>query len=349
MSMRPPPPIVERLLIGLFIVGALGLFLWTNAHRPRVLVLQSYDTGYIWSRDVATGIRRELDHQAFYSVRWHYMDLKRHPWPEFKENAGIQARRAIDKFQPDVLIAVDDDAQQYAAKFYTDHPRTRIVFAGLNGDMEKYGYDKATNVTGILERKQLAALERAIADTGIRAPDGKAPRLVVLGDRSGSVKEDVEHMEAFRWTAVRYGGARLVGSYDEWQQTVAGLKDEADILVTTNYRRLTRQKGSRELVPPEEIVTWTEAHSPRPLIGTNGFYVEDGGALAIGTSGYEQGEVAAKAAIRIIENKVAPRAIPVIATSQFVVYMRPALMKRRDLRLPPLYEAFARATNNYFE
>ncbi len=340
---------IERALIGLFILCTLGVFLWTNLTRPRVMVLQSYDTEYVWTRDVNTGVRRVLDTHSFYSARWHYMDLKRHPWKEYKETAGTQARRAIDEFQPDVLIAVDDDAQKYAARFYVDHPKTRIVFAGLNGDMEPYGYDKAGNVTGIFERKQLAALERAIADTGIKATDGKAPRVVVVGDRSESVKQDVEHIDEYKWSSVRYVGAHLVGSYDEWQKMIGGLKGEADIVITTNYRRLTRTADSRELVSPAEVVKWTEEHSPIPLIGTNGFYVEDGGTIAIGTSGYEQGEVAAKMAVRIIEDQVAPKSIPVLATGQFVVYMRPAQMQKRGLKLPPLYEAFARATNNYFE
>jgi len=60
--------------------------------------------------------------------------------------------------EPDVLIAVDDNAQKYAAKYFVNHPRIKIVFSGINGSVQPYGYDTANNVTGILERNPFAHL-----------------------------------------------------------------------------------------------------------------------------------------------------------------------------------------------
>lgn len=340
---------LERWLIALFIVGVIGVSLWVNQVRPRVLVLHSYDTGYAWVRDVNIGIRRILEEKSFYVVRWHYMDLKRYPWPEFRASAGLRARHAIDSFEPDVVIAVDDDAQKYAAMHYVDHLRTKIIFAGINGGIEPYGYDKASNATGIVERKQLAALRDAIVDAGIRRPDGRPPRLLVVGDTSESVKSDMTHIEHFDWKPLSVAGIRLAGTFEEWQAIIHSAGAEADVIITTNYRKLTRAKNSRELVPAAEVVGWSEANSPIPLIGTNGFYVEDGGMMAIGTSGYEQGEVAARYAARIIDEAAAPTSISPASTSQFVVFLRAGMLARRGLALPPLYEAFARATNNYVD
>jgi ABC-type uncharacterized transport system substrate-binding protein len=59
-----------------------------------------------------------------------------------------------------------------------------------------------------------------------------------------------------------------------------------------------------------------------PSIGGWGFFVEDGGMVSTGVSPFEQGEESAKMAVEIIE--------------------------KTKLKLPKVYEAFARATNNYY-
>ena len=207
----------------------------------------------------------------------------------------------------------------------------------------------ALNVTGVLERKQVVAVRQAIFDTGIKGPGGGPPRILLIGDSSESVKSDMEHMSHFDWKPIELVGVKLAATYDGWQRLIREADGQADVIITTNYRKLTRSKGSRELVPAAEIVSWTEANSKIPLIGTNGFFVEDGGMMAIGTSGYEQGEVAAKMAVQIVDSGVSPKSIPIASTTQFVVYLRPPLLKQHDIKLPPLYESFARATDNYLE
>jgi hypothetical protein len=124
--------------------------------------------------------------------------------------------------------------------------------------------------------------------------------------------------------------------------------DQADFIVTTNYRGLARSAEDSTLVPPAEVAAWTEANARPVVVGTYGFWVEDGGALAIATSPYEQGEVAARMALQIVEG-VSPNTIPVRTTNQVIVFARGSALQRRGFVLPPIYEAFARATRNYFE
>jgi ABC-type uncharacterized transport system substrate-binding protein len=77
--------------------------------------------------------------------------------------------------------------------------------------------------------------------------------------------------------------------------------------------------------------------------------VEEGGYFAIGTSPFEQGEVAAKRVLDLIEQGSVPRSIPVVSSKEFVVFMRGKWMREIGLHLPYIYESFARATNNYFD
>ena len=113
---------IRLALIFVFLL-ALGItVLVFNNAKPRLLILHSYDTGYTWTRDVDVGIRRVLKEKNDYSVRWFYMDTKRHPWKEFKVNAGKAATKVVDSWRPTVVIAVDDDAQEFAMKHFVNHP-----------------------------------------------------------------------------------------------------------------------------------------------------------------------------------------------------------------------------------
>jgi ABC-type uncharacterized transport system substrate-binding protein len=332
-----------RVLALLFLLVFAALVAWHNNHRPRVLVLHSYATDYSWTRDIDIGLARVFEKHGDWAVRSHYMDLKRHPWPAFREAAGQRARRAIDTWQPDIVIAIDDDAQRYAARHYVDHPRIQIVFAGINGDVTPYGYEGAGNVIGILERKPLAAIRDALRQSSI---GGKALRLRHLGDASRSVAEDDKLLRAFSWSPYRLLDSQLAKTYPAWQAAVESAANDSDVLLISNYRQLQRSDTDNTLVPPDEVVSWTEAHTTLPVIGMNGFYADDGGMLAIGTSGYEQGETAARYAERLLAGD-APASLPLDQSRQYLIYMHKGAMARHGLDLPNVYEAFARGLNHY--
>lgn len=344
---------LETWLIALFLTGSISLLVWFNLSKPRILILHSYDQGYSWVKDVNTGIRRVLDKRGDLTLRWYYLDTKRHPWPEFKENAGRAARRLIDETQPDILIAIDDDAQAYVARHYLDHPHIAIVFAGVNNDPARYGYDTANNVSGILERLPLAALKETLDLTAARSGLPAPLRLRFIGDRSETVLGDEHTFRHFNWAPYIVQPARLVDTWPEWQRAVEESAADTDVLIVSNYRRLTRSAKDSTLVPAREVIAWTEAHAKPLFIGTNAFFAEDGGMLAIGTSPYEQGEVAARLATAQIDPGYPPpqrqRQRLFAVTRQFVVALRGSTLQARHLDLPSVYEASARASNKYFE
>ena len=92
------------------------------SRKPRVLVLHSYGTDYSWVTEVSEGINRVLAGKP-YSMRWHYMDTKRHPDDAFKERAGQAARDVIEQWQPNVIVTVADNAQALVGKHYVNDPR----------------------------------------------------------------------------------------------------------------------------------------------------------------------------------------------------------------------------------
>ena len=86
-----------------------------------------------------------------------------------------------------------------------------------------------------------------------------------------------------------------------------------------------------------------------PIIGTNGFFVEDGGMIALATSPFEQGRIAAEMTILILDKNIATKSIPVQSTQQFIAYLRADRLQARQFPVPQVYVSFSRAMNNYYD
>jgi ABC-type uncharacterized transport system substrate-binding protein len=337
----------EKITMTLFLGAALLLFGWYNSRKPSILVLHSYDPDYAWVRDINVGLNRVFTEKYRYQVRWYYMDTKRHPSAAFKAGAGIAARRIVASAQPDVVIAIDDDAQEFAMRHFVNDPHVAIVFAGVNREAADYGYTGAANTTGILERIPLGAMRDALASARNLARPGQPIRVAYIGDRSDTVDGDARQVRRYDWRPLQLGDVLQVDTWPAWQAGVLALGAGHDALLLSGYRRLRRSATDASLVPAQEVVAWTEAHAARPVISFNGFYTEDGGMLAIGTSPYEQGEVAGRLALQIALERRAPGTLPVRASTQFIVSMRGATMRARGFVLPGVYEAAARTGNQY--
>jgi len=361
----------QRLAAVAFLILFFGYSLYQVANKPRILVLHSYATDYDWVNEVSTGVHRILDRHP-YAVRWHYMDTKRHPQEDFKKLAGGTAERLIDEWQPDVVIAIDDNAQKYVASHYLIPTSSkpflpRIVYAGMGAEPEAYGYDSATNVTGILERMPLAAFKEVIIQLfADKLEQGQTIKLFHINDGSPSGLFNMDEINRFHWGPEIEIETVAVKTLDDWQANVRRQRHHADLMLLTNYHTLTNNSGKNRstkdpcaldlangAVPPKQVVQWTQCTFPAMVIGGWGFFVKDGGQLAVAVSGYEQGEVAAQMAIDIIDGKPINR-IAQRRTEQFIIYLNGGLGSGskpfpKYPEIPGLYEAFARAAGTYFE
>ena len=347
MTSRHIKFIAMALLVVIMVLAAVT----RRADRARIMVVHSYAVDYVWVRDVDVGFQRVFGGLQQAEVRYHYMATKLNPSADYKRRAGIAARNAIDTFQPDVLITVDDNAQNLVAEHYLDDPAMKIVFAGINGGIEPYGFDRAKNVTGILERKPVAALREAVMLMwrAERWASDRSPRAVFLSDATHSAARDGEYLATADWGEVGYQGQESVSTFNEWKTAVLTNARGADYLLVGAYRNLLEKEGGDTLVPPEVVARWTDENSPVPVIGMNIFNSQDGIMMSIGVSPYEQGEIAAGMAVDLVRGRKTVADLPVRISRQYVVAMRRSSLERRGIRVPGVFEAFARATNNYFE
>lgn len=342
---------IALILSGLFFIGLVLFGIWFNATKPRVMILQSYDSHYPWTRDIDTGIDHIANDWTNYSLNRHYMNTKRLNDPQALRYVGIVARRAIERTNPDVLIAIDDPAQSLAARFYVNHPHIDIVFAGVNGSATPYGYDGATNVAGIFERKPLEAIkELVVALERESDTPRRGARIHYLMDPSESMARDRDRVENFDWSPLTFAGTYVASDYPDWQHYVRSLAPRAgDYLMIANYRKLKRAPDDPAMAPPADVMRWTEATSPLPVIGLNVFNVEEGAAIAMGASPFEQGEVAAKLTEQLLNNDERAGTIAWVDPEHYIVAINEAALRVRRLALPRIYETFARATFTYIE
>lgn len=354
--------IISALKITIVLV-LLALVVAHKSRTPRILVIHSYNADYAWVRDINVGLKRVFDDRYDITFRLHYMDLKNHQEEDFKRRAEEAAHKLIQSWQPDVMILFDDLAQKLVGTKYLNQDESiQIVFGGVNGNPEDYGYegkDNVTNVTGILERKPLHALkdilERIALAKGfnLQGPGAK-PKIAFLGTKSASITAEIPSLNAFDWSPLIWLKPMQVDIYSQWMDRVKALSQQADILLITNYRKLKIEEGSDELAKPIDVMKTTQQAFlrqgiPLPVVGMNYFNVEDGGALAVGASPYEQGDVAASMAMKIIDKKIKSNELDIEQTKQFIIAIRREEFEKWNIELPPIYEAFARATDNYWE
>jgi hypothetical protein len=328
------------LVTGVFVV-------WENYHKPRLMVLHSYGPDYVWTQEVNEGLKRVLGKNYWLTVRYHYMHTNQFNSQDELRRASLAARRAVEQFRPDVLLAIDDHAQELVGKFYVNDPQMKIVFAGINGEITPYGYEQANNVTGILERKQFKAVQEMLPS--LCQELGRPVRLAHLADMALSSSADTAEAAKFAWAPQVYVGGFQVADFVAWQKKARELAGQVDFLLVSGYRQLPYGDGQKGYVPPEEVISWTMANLEVPVIGLNVFNSRDGAMISLGVSPYEQGEVSAQMAFDLLSGNKKLADLPIRQANQYVVSMSQQTLSRYKIKPPQVFEAFARATNNFYK
>ncbi len=330
----------RQIIIVIFLAIFISFLVTNNVMKPRIMILQSYSPDFAWSKDIDVGIDRILKGKPVL-IRRYYLDTKRNPERDYMVRAGAAAIFNIRKWKPDVLIAVDDDAQEYVAKYFINEPNMSIVFNGVNGTAEQYGYDKAENVTGVLERVPFQAVQEVFEDIN---PKG---HFIHICDNSDTSRYIQEELETFNWSPLNLIATKRCPTFADWQKVVIKANQEADFLLITHYHTIKDAMGNT--MKPKDVIDWTRAHTTIPLIGCWDFFVADGGALSISVSPYEQGELSAKMAIDIIEHHRRAKDIPITRNTLFTVSLRGSELKKNNIRIPTIFESFARGLDHYYE
>lgn len=331
----------RNVLIGGFLLTCVLLLGFFNAAKPRILVLHSGAEDSPWVHELDAGMRAELDrNRRPLNVEWNYLAITSLAGRGVTETAA-EARRAVDTFKPDVLIAVDDEANSFVAQYYVGRPRPRILYVSIDQPPAFYGYSGAQNVSGISEQLPLAA----IRDTLVAMFPGRAVTLSVIGVDGPTAQAEVAQVTAFAdWAGVRVERPTLVSTAGVWRTAVQ--KADGDALLVLGLQALPDDDGST--VTAAELSQWTQDNSRPVPLGTQVDFVRGGGALTVAPAPNDDGRQAVQFALDWLDDRSTPGPPPPITSSHFDVAVRQGLLARRGITLPQIYLEAARENATLF-
>ena len=270
--------------------------------EQKILLVHSYHTGYPWVDAITQGVKRALAGRGM-DLEIYYMDTKRQTSEAWKQAAGQRAREIVTEWQPTVVIAADDNAQQYFARGYAGDTAPQFVFCGVNAAPEKYGYP-AANITGVLERPHFSAtidLFRQLAPT--------AERVAIISDDSPTSEGALAFMKQ-QTTPLVLVSCEAPSTFADWQRVIQRCQDSVDVIAVFNYHTLKRD-GESQSMDPKEVMAWTVANTRIPVVGFQTFTIDDGALCGYLESGVEHGFRAGQIALEVLDGK-SPADIPII-------------------------------------
>ncbi len=260
--------------------------------RPKVLLVHSYHTGYPWADGITRGLRMSLSGSNI-DLQIFYMDTKRQTDEAWMVEAGRRAREVVTEWQPDVVIAADDNAQRYfVTTFADDSDAPQFVFCGVNAEPTEYGYP-ASNVTGILERPHFEASFDMLADI---QPGVK--RIALITDNSPTSAGVITHLRSLELD-YEIVAIDAPATFAAWQDAVLRRSAMADALAVFNYHTVQDGEGTQR-VTPSEVMRWTVDNCDIPIIGFQVFTVDDGALCGYLESAAEHGKRAGDMTQRIL-------------------------------------------------
>lgn len=275
-----------------------GQPLWAAATPPpRILVVHSY---HAEQQEHVVEMTRGIE-EALQGVdcrlRFFHMDTKRHTSEEWKRTAGTRAKEIMAKFRPKVVIAMDDNAQQYFAKDYAGKPGPPwFVFSGVNKEPEMYGFP-AVNVTGVIERPNV--IESIDLLLKIQP---QVKRILIMADKSVTTDPMIAYCKTLRLpvTVVAYKQPLTLAA---WKAALKKYHDRIDAVGLYVLRTITRSATDPEKVPEQELIRLINDHYRLPTVGFFDSAAESGVLCGVSVSMREQGFAAGRIAKEILAGK----------------------------------------------
>ena len=293
----------------------------------KVFFAHSYDPGDVCGQpqDVgAVAMFEKLGYKEGVNLEIHrfYMDTKKtYTTPEQMKMRGELAREEIEKFDPDVVMAFDDDAAREVMLPLVDS-KYPIVFSGMNAPVEMYDEKvdlmetrehPGHNVTGVIELLRVAESVKLfqeflplkkilfISDT---ASVGKAVRAGFLSELEAYKGEFPAEVEMYE-----------VGLFEDYQKIILEANEREDIDAIFPIAVSLKTKEDRPVVAPE-IVKWHLKNSTKPDIAPTFFFAKFGHLGGVTIDFPVLGGQAAVKAVRILKGEN-PGEIPIEEAAKY--------------------------------
>ncbi len=252
-------------------------FLSSSAFAAKILVIESYHSGFGWDQGYRAGLESELKSQ--HQITFFEMNTKRLPSSEFQKRADLAYQFFLQQ-QPDLVVLGDDNALSYMLPKLHTQP-VPIVFLGINSNPRRLlrTYPSEAGVTGVLERpfysKTMAGVGESLDSVHTN------PKVLVMFDSSNTSKIAVSRIRAqAELIKSNLNIDTVIKTYSTqraWYQDVQTAKEYGySAIVVGLYQSLVDSHG--ENAQEAEIISWTSKFSPVPIFGFWDFSVGEGKA-----------------------------------------------------------------------
>lgn len=269
-----------------------GFFTPDKYKGRKVVWVDSYHRGYKWSDAIERGIRNTF-YDTGVELEVVRMNTLKNKNRQYMQQAGHNAYQRIGAAKPDLVIASDDNAQEFLILPYLSDTETPVIFCGLNRSLDKYGYP-TEHITGMLEVQPVKNLQNYLEQFA------KGPRVgFIAGDMV------IQRELADQYNDQFYNGRLhtwFVKSMKEFKETFLQAQNEVDMLIFATYIGIDDWES-------DEARHFIMKHNTIPT-GAFVSFMEPYVIFSVGKLGEEQGYFAAKTALRVLDGE-RPSEIPV--------------------------------------
>lgn len=274
-------------IIFLFLTG-ITLFSCTTFTSPKkIYYINSYHAGYGSSDDVMQGIIETLNNKNV-ELKTFFMDTKRRSSEEEMQQASQNTLKEIEDFQPDLVIASDDNAVKYIIQPHFNNKKIPVVFCGVNWSAEQYNLGE--NVTGMLE---VLPLRECISEVLTNYPETK--KLVVLSENSLSEQNNKILLDTLYRNLGLEVTYSLANDFETWKIMFKEANNKADLIYMPTNGAIKNWKD-------DEAKKLIEETLQIPAITCDDFMMPFA-VFGLTKVAKEQGEWAAQIALEILNGK----------------------------------------------
>lgn len=279
-------------------------------NSKEVLLLHSYNSGLKWSDGITQGIKEIFDKYPQYDLSIEYMDSKKIDSPEYFDNLMSLYEKKFSNRKYEVIITADNYAYEFVLKNYKKlFYNSAVVFCGVeNFDKNSIPKELQDKVTGVVEykeiKKNIELIKKIITDLGT---------LYIISDDSFSslaIKEQIleESQEFKKDIKIIFDNQIDINNILE---KINSLPFNSAVLFTSLYK-----DKNQKYITSNQLKEFFNA-SKYPIFTLNKIHLGEGIVGGIMVSAQEQGTLAAKKTIDILDEKKVNEIAISIPTSKY--------------------------------
>lgn len=304
----------------------LSASVFAAGQKKRVFVVSSYHKTYLWSQSTQKGLTeamlfygylenreqikaftrndRVVSAKAVIQKEW--MDTKRKNSPRDIALATFRIMKAIQKFNPDIVLLGDDNAANYIGNQLLD-TEVPVVFWGINGLPLKYGLIESMdspghNITGVWQagyHKESLELLHALV------PDARTFAILSCDSVTSRAKvKQLQRLSKEGKLPLKIVDTVLTNSFSEFKRRVLELAEKVDAFFILNHDTFKDDQGNH--LDMLTVGKWYLENVRKPEASHEDQFVREGMLLTANDSGYNQSYKAFEMAYDILEQGLNP-------------------------------------------